>query len=165
MYGLPQAGILENELLQPRLTQDGYRPPIHPHGLWIHDTRPITFSLVVGDFGTKYVRQEHAEHLKASIKKHYQISCDWTASAYCGIQLDWDYKYRCVDLPMPGCIKAAPHKFQHPPPTRPEIHHTHGARPYMSPKNSTLRSKKTALCSLKRMSHAFDSYLACYYIM
>jgi hypothetical protein len=26
MYGLPQAGILANELLQQRLAQDGYRP-------------------------------------------------------------------------------------------------------------------------------------------
>jgi hypothetical protein len=34
--------------------------------------------------------------------------------------LDWDYKKRCVDLSMPGCIKAASQKFQHPPPTRPE---------------------------------------------
>jgi hypothetical protein len=37
--------------------------------------------------------------------------------AYCGLQLDWDYKNRCVDLSKPGYIKAALHKFQHPPPT------------------------------------------------
>jgi hypothetical protein len=120
MYGLPQAGILANELLQRRLAQDGYRPTSHTHGFLTHDTRPITFSLVVDDFGIKYVGQEHADHLKASIEKHYQISCDWTGSAYCGLQLDWDYKNRFVDLSMPGYIKAALHKFQHPPPTRPE---------------------------------------------
>jgi hypothetical protein len=34
--------------------------------------------------------------------------------------LDWDYKNRFVDLFMPGCIKAALRKFQHPSPTRPE---------------------------------------------
>jgi hypothetical protein len=47
MYGLPQAGILANEWLQRNLAKDGYRPTQHTHGLWTHDTRPISFSLVV----------------------------------------------------------------------------------------------------------------------
>jgi hypothetical protein len=75
---------------------------------------------VVNDFGIKYVGQEHAEHLKASIEKHYQISCNWTGSAYCGLTLDWYYKHKFVDLSMPGYIKAALHKFQHPTPTHPK---------------------------------------------
>jgi hypothetical protein len=87
--------------------------------LWTHDTRPITFSLVVDDFGFKYVGQEHAEHLKSSSEAHYQITCDWTGSAYCRLKLDWDYKNRCGDLSMPGYIKAALHKLQHPTLTRP----------------------------------------------
>jgi hypothetical protein len=58
--------------------------------------------------------------LKSSIEKHYQISCDWMGSAYCGLKLDWDYQNKFVDLSMPGYIKAALHKFQHPAPTRPE---------------------------------------------
>jgi hypothetical protein len=32
MYGLPQAGILANELLQSNLAKDGYRPMTHTHG-------------------------------------------------------------------------------------------------------------------------------------
>jgi hypothetical protein len=69
MYGLPQAGILANELLQHNRAKDGYRPTTHTHGLWIHDTRPISFSLVVDDFGVKYIGREHAEHLMACIRK------------------------------------------------------------------------------------------------
>jgi hypothetical protein len=76
MYGLPQAGILANELLQRNLAKDGYRPMQHTHGLWKHDTRPISFSLVVDDFGVKYVGREHAEHLMECIKKNYNISSD-----------------------------------------------------------------------------------------
>jgi hypothetical protein len=75
---------------------------------------------VVNGFGIKYVGQEHVEHLKASIEKHYEISCDWTGSAYCGLKLDWDYKSKFVDLSIPGYIKAALHKFQHPTPIHPE---------------------------------------------
>jgi hypothetical protein len=62
MYGFPQAGILANELLQRNLAKDGYRPTQHTHGLWKHDTCPISFSLVVDDFGVKYVGREHTEH-------------------------------------------------------------------------------------------------------
>jgi hypothetical protein len=120
MYGLPQAGILAKELLQRNLTQDGYRPTTHAHSLWTHDTRPISFSLVVDDFGVKYVGREHAEHLMTCIKKNCSISSDWNGTAYCGLTLDWDYKYRTVDLSMPGYIKAALHKYQHPAPSRPE---------------------------------------------
>jgi hypothetical protein len=69
MYGLPQAGILTNELLQRNLAKDGYRPIHNTHGLWTHDTHPISFSSVVDDFGVKYVGREHAEHLMECIKK------------------------------------------------------------------------------------------------
>jgi hypothetical protein len=70
MYGLPQAGILANELLQRNLAQDGYRPMNHTHSLWTHDNHPISFSLVVDDFGVKYIGREHAEHLMTCIKKN-----------------------------------------------------------------------------------------------
>jgi hypothetical protein len=43
MYRLPQAGILAKELLQRNLAKYGYRPTQHTHGLWTHDTRPISF--------------------------------------------------------------------------------------------------------------------------
>jgi hypothetical protein len=120
MYSLPHAGILTNKLLQRNLAKDGYRPTTHTHGLWTHDTRPISFSLVVYDFGVKYVGREHAEHLMACIRKKYNISSDWNGTAYCGLTLDWDYKKRTVDLSMPGYIKAALHKYQHPASACPE---------------------------------------------
>jgi hypothetical protein len=41
MYGLPQAGILANELLQRNLSKDGYLPTTHTHSVWTNDTRPI----------------------------------------------------------------------------------------------------------------------------
>jgi hypothetical protein len=112
MYGLSQAGIVTNELLQRNLAKDGYRPTTHTHGLWTHDTRPISFSLVVDDFRVRYVGREHAEHLM-------NISSDWNGGAYFGLTLDWDYKKGIVDLSMPGYIKAALHKYQHPVPAHP----------------------------------------------
>jgi len=63
MYDLPQAGIIAQQLLEERLQKDGYRQSKTTPGLWQHDTRPISFSLVVNDFGVKYVGEENAQHL------------------------------------------------------------------------------------------------------
>jgi hypothetical protein len=120
MHGLPQAGILANELLQRNLAKDGYRTTQHTHGLWKHDTHPISFLSLVDDFGVKYVGRENAEHLMDCIKNNYNISSDWKGSAYCGLTLELDYKSHTVDLSMPGYIKAALHKYQHAAPARPE---------------------------------------------
>jgi hypothetical protein len=120
MYGLPHAGILANELLQCNLANDGYQPTQYTHGLWQHDTRPISFSLVVDDFGVKYVGRENTENVMECIKKNYNISSNWKGSAYYGLTLEWDYKNKTVDSSMPGYINAVLHKYQHPAPTRPE---------------------------------------------
>jgi hypothetical protein len=71
MYGLPQAGILANQLLTKRLEPQGYYQYRHTPGLWRHKWRSILFSLVVDDFGVKYVGREHVDHLIASVEPHY----------------------------------------------------------------------------------------------
>ena len=63
MYGLPQAGILAQELLVEHLVKEGYLQSKACPGLWKHVWRPITFSLIVDDFGVKYIGKEHADHL------------------------------------------------------------------------------------------------------
>eukprot|EP00956_Cyclotella_meneghiniana_P037905 scaffold146503_cov46-Cyclotella_meneghiniana.AAC.1 len=45
MYGLPQAGLLANELLEKRLNKNGYFQSKIVAGLWSHKTRPIQFTL------------------------------------------------------------------------------------------------------------------------
>ena len=53
MYGLPQAGILANQLLKKRLAVHNYYEVPHTPGLFTHKTRPIWFTLTVDDFGVK----------------------------------------------------------------------------------------------------------------
>jgi hypothetical protein len=53
MNGLPQAGIIAQQLLEERLQKHGYRQSQMTPGLWKHDTRPISFSLVVDNFWGK----------------------------------------------------------------------------------------------------------------
>jgi hypothetical protein len=63
MYGLKLAGLLANQLLQTRLAPFGYYLARHTPGLWLHKTRPISFTLVVDDFAVKNVSKHHADHL------------------------------------------------------------------------------------------------------
>ena len=55
MPGLKQSGRIASDLLKTHLTQFGYAPVSCTPDLWKHATHDITFSLVVDDFGIKYV--------------------------------------------------------------------------------------------------------------
>jgi hypothetical protein len=68
MYGLPQTGILSNQLIARRLAIHGYHQTKCTPGLWQHVTRPIQFTLVVDDFGVQYVGAEHAQHIIAALE-------------------------------------------------------------------------------------------------
>jgi hypothetical protein len=105
VWGLLQAGILANKLLQPKLTPFRYFKHLSTPGLWYHKTWPISFTLVVDDLGVKYVNQDDIDHLIALNKMSYTLTEDWTGNLYCGICLDWDYTKRTVDISMPGYIK------------------------------------------------------------
>ena len=63
IYGLPQAGKLTNTALKEHLAPYGYFEVAHAPSLWRHITRPIVFSLVVDDFGVKYIHKDNADHL------------------------------------------------------------------------------------------------------
>jgi hypothetical protein len=52
-YGLKQAGLLVNQLLQQIMAHYGYYPARHTPGLWLHKTRSIVFTIVVDDFAVK----------------------------------------------------------------------------------------------------------------
>ena len=96
-----------------------YSPVPHTPGLWCHQWHPITFCLVVDDFGVKYIGKEHADHLIQCLRNHYQeLEIDWAGKHFCGINLSWDYTNRTCDLSMPGNVEQALHKFQHPTPTK-----------------------------------------------
>jgi hypothetical protein len=69
MYGLPQAGILANQILARRLAVHGYHHTKFTPDIWRHLTRTIQFTLVVDDFGVQYVGQERVQHLIAYLEK------------------------------------------------------------------------------------------------
>jgi hypothetical protein len=105
--------VLAQQLLEQRLNKHGYVQNQAVPGLWTHKTRPISFTLVVDDFGIKYVGREHAMHLIQILKEHYEISEDWKGTKFIGLTLNWDYTMQKVHISMPGYIDNALARFQH----------------------------------------------------
>jgi hypothetical protein len=131
VYRLKQAGLLTNQLLQTRLAPFGYYPARHTPGLWLHKTRPISFSLVVDDFAVKYMGKQHADHLRNALLKTYELTTDWSRTVYSGITFKWDYKHRTCAISMPGYVSNVLSKFQHTPP--PLKHPQHTPSIYVTP--------------------------------
>ena len=134
MYGHPAAGIMAQRLLEKRLNADGYYQSKITPGYWKHNTRPISFTLCVDDFGVKYVGDEHFQHLQTSLNKHYVTSIDMTGTRYLGLTLDWDYEKREVHLSMLDYVPDALVRFQHQAPRKPQhqpyphVETTYGAK-------------------------------------
>ena len=64
---------------------------MHTPGLRQHIFRPVKFTLIVDNFGVKFVGVDQLQHLVESLKKFYEIVLDPTGSKYCEITLEWDY--------------------------------------------------------------------------
>jgi hypothetical protein len=120
MYGLKQAGLLANQLLQTRVAPFGYYPAHHTPGLWMHKTRTISFSLVVDDFTLKYVGKQHADHLRNALLKTYELTTYWVGMVYSSMTLKWDYKNGTCDISMPGSVSNVLIKSQHDAPKHPQ---------------------------------------------
>jgi len=149
MYGLPQAGIIAQDLLTQRLNKAGYTQSKITPGFWRHKWRPISFTLVVDDFGVKYTNTADAEHLLATLKQDYECDADWDGTRYLGLTLNWDYDNGKVHLSMPGYIEKALLRFGHPNPTKPQLQPhphtipTYGATiQYAKPLDDTLPATK-----------------------
>ena len=124
MYGLPQAGILAQKLLEERLNAAGYHQSQYTPGLWTHEWRLICFTLVVDDVGVKYVREEHTHHLIDVVRQHYKVTDglgkEKQGSKFIGITLEWDYEKRRVHLSMPEYVPEALVRFKKERPSRPQ---------------------------------------------
>ena len=77
MYGLPQSGLLAKKILEKRLNKNGSQQRKLVPGLLKHDWRPIQFTLLVDDFGVKYVGEKYTLHLKQTLEENYEVTTEW----------------------------------------------------------------------------------------
>jgi hypothetical protein len=129
MYGLRKAGLLANQILQKLLAPFGYYPAWHTPCLWLHRTRPITFSLIVDYFVVKYVGKHHADHLRDVLLRSYELTTNWDGKVYSCMTLKWEYKNRTCGISMPGYVANVLSKFQHDTPKHPQ----HTPSKYITP--------------------------------
>ena len=128
VWGLPHAVILANKLLWKHLAPHGYFECKQTPGLWKHMSRPISFTLVIDDFGVKYEWKEDIEHLIKSIKQKYELTEDWDGDLYCSIHIKWDYIAHTLDISMPGFIIKKLQTYKCASPTKPQ-HCPHSPQP------------------------------------
>jgi hypothetical protein len=100
------------------LREDDCHPCQFTPGIWKYVWNPVTFTLVVDNFGVKYRWEQcksFSEHLKSTLQDHRRL----VGRKYVGIYLDWHYKIKTLDTCVPNLIQKTLHKFQHPMPTKP----------------------------------------------
>ena len=113
MYGLPQAGRLAQNRLVSHLDKHGYKQAPHSPCIFRHIERQTAFSLVVDDFGVKYVRREEdAGHLIETLQKLYEIKVDWSGRKYLGFNITFAADNKSVSLDMPDYIPKVHQRFQ-----------------------------------------------------
>ena len=113
MYGLPHAGRIAAIKVTELLAQAGYRECRQNKMVFRHETRDVTFTLVVDDFLVKYSNRADAEHLIKTLEAVYVMKTDWDAKKYLGISLEWDYAStpRSVALSMPNYVEKGVQRF------------------------------------------------------
>jgi hypothetical protein len=123
-YGLPQAGILANNLLRSCLEAEGFYEVASTPGLWHHKWRSIQSYLIVDDFGIKYVGLEHFNYLLSILKKFLGVQYNMANDKFAGMDIEWNYTACRCRISMPGYnISTLLLKFKHP----------HPAKPWLSP--------------------------------
>ena len=70
--GLVQAGIIAHEVLKEHIKTYGYAPARITRGLWNHQERNINFTLVVDNFGIRYINKKDIDQLISEL--HHLIS-------------------------------------------------------------------------------------------
>ena len=111
VYGLPHAGKIAQDRLFQLLEKHGFRQCANTPCLFRHLTRPITFCLVVDDFGVKYKNKEDVNYLITILENLYQLDISWDNTKYLGITLDFDRQQRTVSLSMPNYVQKALIRF------------------------------------------------------
>ena len=125
-------------------------------GLWRHAWRPVTFTLIVNNFGVKYKGRNNANHLLKSLEKYYDVSVNWKRDLYVGIKLEWNYDKGFVDTQILGFVGKKLHKYQHKPPTKPQHAPLTAALIQYRAKVQTTQIDAYPTLSVKRIRHIQD---------
>lgn len=111
------------------LATGGHIPSGITPGLFKHRTNPISFCLVVNDFGVKYVHWQDSHNLISHLQKDYKIVTNWDVDLFYSIRLQENYEKRTVELNIPGYVTYNLVCFKHSTPHTPQD----SSHPYTAP--------------------------------
>jgi hypothetical protein len=117
MYGLNEAGKVSNLRLVSLLQSFDFHQTNTP-GLFGHSTRPITFVLVVDDFGVKYHQPSDFAFLVPCLSTLYHVKAHPIASSFLGFALAHNRSSRTFTVSYPGYVstlltRLRPHGVAH----------------------------------------------------
>ena len=92
MSGIPKLVLRAHDAIVKHLDPYDCHPSSKTTGIWTTKNQPINFTLVVDDFGVKYLIKEHTLHLKEALENKYTVTKDWEGKLYIGIALKWDHE-------------------------------------------------------------------------
>ena len=64
-----QAGTLANIKFTKRLDKHGYHLTKYTTGFWKHESKPVTFTLIIDNFFTTYTNRDDADHFLNALKE------------------------------------------------------------------------------------------------
>jgi hypothetical protein len=121
MYGLKDAGKLSNLRLVSLLSASGFLETTTPC-LFRHVSRPISFVLVIDDFGIKYQNRDDYDYLISCLSRLYHVKSHPIASKFLGFAISHNRSQRTLSLSYPGYVDALLHRLR-----------PHGVKPAASP--------------------------------
>lgn len=111
MYGLPQAGYIAQRDLGKLLRDNGFRECPRTPQVFRHESRALTMSIVVDDFGVLYLQERDVLWLLEVLRTKYELKVDWSGEKYIGITLQWDYVARTCRMSMPDYVRKGVSRF------------------------------------------------------
>ncbi|KAL7479922.1 hypothetical protein ACHAW6_005639 [Cyclotella cf. meneghiniana] len=164
MYGLPQAGANSHDELQEKLNREGYFQSKIVPGLWRHNVRPTIFTLIVDDFGIKFLSENDLDHLIGVLQKYYKVKVDMKGREYLKIELDWDYDNGQVHLSMQPYLKKALTQFGIEKPTKLQnspyqhIPPKYGAKRQLAEEDTSEEATKDEQTHVQKVTGKFNRY-------
>ena len=111
MYGLPQAGYIAQKDLGKLLRDNGFRECPRTPQVFRHESRALTMSIVVDDFGVLYLQERDVLWLLEVLRTKYELKVDWSGEKYIGITLQWNYVARTCRMSMPDYVRKGVSRF------------------------------------------------------
>jgi hypothetical protein len=106
---------------KPSSWQTSYYANAWDNGYFKLQHMPCLWKHVIDNFGVKYISNKNLKHLFSALcTETYKIVVDLAGNLYSGINLEWSYNKRWIDITMPVYAIKNLTRYNHLPPLKPQ---------------------------------------------